>query len=605
MRHRDRRFISDRPDDPLPANLAALWMADAALAARVEACAPEVVDPLDTPAAELPATDVLREHFAYAVADAGRSLASLYDATGGADGQALLAVVRDNEGELLRDLATVDVSTALASGRVALLIGEPSADGYAAVLAGRNLLISLGFQPVGPVPADAIAALEHLQSLETMNIATALQHGRKSTINLIENLTTYAATPGIAGLKNAAMGRTAVVVSAGPSLRKNLHLLRGREGEAVVIAVQTALKPCLEAGVVPHLVCAIDHHEISTRFYADLPDGLPTQLVADPKCSGAVVRAWLDRPGRRIRMLGNDQANSFLREVQADCPTLPPTATVAQLAFELAEWLGCSTCLLIGQDLGFSDGLAYAPGTGYDDAWRPETGRFCTFEMKQWEHIARDRAALVRANDWRGNPTYTEKRLASYLNRFEQMFARTPMRVIDATEGGLLKRGAEPMALATALAAVEPGPAIALPTDDNVRPTTSIEACLSARRREAGEVEAASRASVALLDRIREHPGDAGIVNAAVAALDVQRRRLREDRDVDRTYGLVAGLTQRSERDRLLADLRIAAGGLDDVERRRRQAERDLANVQAIGAAAADLRETLSRHTGTELARAA
>ena len=592
MRHRDPRFIPTDPNDPLPANLAALWLADAPLAARVEAVAGDVVSPSTTPAAALPPVADMREHFAYAVADGGLTLAALFDATGGPGGQALLAVVREDEHALLADLATIDVSAALASGRVVPLVGEPAPDRYAAALAGRNLLISLGFRAVGPVPPEAASALGQLRSLEAVNIATALQHGRKSTANLIDNLATYAATPGIAGLRDAAKGRTAVVVSAGPSLRKNLHRLRGREEDVVVIAVQTALKPCLEAGVVPHLICAIDHHEISTRFYADLPDGLPTQLVADPKCSGAVIRAWQSRPGRRVRMLGNDAATSFLREMSLPRPTLPPTATVAQLAFELAEWLGCSTCALIGQDLGFSDGLAYAPGTGYDDAWRPETGRFCTFEMKQWEHIARDRAALVRATDFRGNPTYTEARLASYLNKFEQMFAATPMRVIDATEGGLLKRGAEPMPLADVLAGVAPRPAIRMPQDDCVA-FGCVATSLAAREREAAIIEDASAASEALLERVRDHPGDARVVNAAVAELDAQRRRLREDRDVDRTYGLVASFTQRSERDRLLSDMRIAAGGLDDTERRRRQAERDLANVRAIGRAAANLRAVL------------
>ena len=51
-------------------------------------------------------------------------------------------------------------------------------------------------------------------------------------------------------------------------------------------------------------------------------------------------------------------------------------ATVAHLAFYLAEYLACDPIVFVGQDLGFSDGLAYTPGTSYEEVtlgtnWHP------------------------------------------------------------------------------------------------------------------------------------------------------------------------------------------------------------------------------------------
>jgi hypothetical protein len=40
---------------------------------------------------------------------------------------------------------------------------------------------------------------------------------------------------------------------------------------------------------------------------------------------------------------------------------------------------------------------------------------------------------------------YTEERLYTYLQHFERDFARTKTRIIDATEGGVLQRGATSM----------------------------------------------------------------------------------------------------------------------------------------------------------------
>ena len=67
---------------------------------------------------------------------------------------------------------------------------------------------------------------------------------------------------------------------------------------------------------------------------------------------------------------------------------LPGGSTVAHLAYYLAEHLGCDPIIFVGQDLGFTDGLYYLPGTSYEDVWRPELGRFCTMEMKNWEQLS-------------------------------------------------------------------------------------------------------------------------------------------------------------------------------------------------------------------------
>src|SRR5207248_5679596 len=95
--------------------------------------------------------------------------------------------------------------------------------------------------------------------------------------------------------------------------------------------------------------------------------------------------------------------------------------------------------------------LAYTPGTSYENVWRPELSRFCTVEMKQWEHIARERPILRKIPDVAGSAMYTEQRLFSYLQQFERDFATSKARVIDASEGGALKRGATVTTLAEAL----------------------------------------------------------------------------------------------------------------------------------------------------------
>src|SRR3712207_4962474 len=152
-----------------------------------------------------------------------------------------------------------------------------------------------------------------------------------------------------------------------------------------------------------------------------------------------------------VSLLGSEYAESMLRELKLNKAKLPAGATVAHLAFYLAEHLGCDPVIFVGQDLGFGDGLCYAPGTSYEDVWRPETGRFCSVEMKQWDQIVRERFILRRIPDHAGRPMYTEERLFTYLQQFERDFLRSKRTIIDATEGGAAKRGTTAMPLQQAI----------------------------------------------------------------------------------------------------------------------------------------------------------
>ncbi len=599
-------------------NLAALWGAAAPLARRIEA-----VDAA-TPAAGLSAPDEPKEEiaglleqvdraeqFAFHVYGFGPHLLELFDRTGAGEGEAVFAVFEPDVAHLRDALLRHDYSPLLASRRIVILTCTDAAE------VGRRLEpltsnISLGFHGVRHHPSvardpaffeQATQAVADLVSHTRTQIATTLQHGRRTTVNIAGNIAAYATTPGLERLAGAFSQKPAIIVAAGPSLRRNIDRLRDAAGRAVIIAVQTTLRPLLEAGVVPQFVTALDYHEISARFYERLPRDLPTELVAEPKVSPEVVRAWCSVEGRRLTFLGNDAADTLLRELRPRKPRLPAGATVAHLAFSLAEHLGCSTAILVGQDLGFSDGLAYVPGTSYDDVWRPETGRFCTFEMRQWEHIARDRAALRRVEDYQGNSTYTEQRLFTYLKQFEAMFARTSMRVVDATEGGVAKAHTVRMGLAEAIDTLCTDGVGPVPDYPDILPGApspeAVAACLRRRAAEAHTIAEICRETASLLDDIARAGGDQARVNRAISRIDALRQRLRE---IDPTYLLATSLTQRSEQERFRADRRIRAANLSPEERQRRQVERDRANVQAVLAAAEDLEQILSALTQDDTA---
>src|SRR5678815_5014784 len=120
------------------------------------------------------------------------------------------------------------------------------------------------------------------------SINTLVLNSRRTAENIARNIGWYIATPSASRLENRHKGEPAVIVSAGPSLRKNIDLLQRLQDKAVLVAVQTTLQPLLEKGIRPHFVTSLDYHDICTRFFENLPAGLETELVAEPKAASAI-----------------------------------------------------------------------------------------------------------------------------------------------------------------------------------------------------------------------------------------------------------------------------------------------------------------------------
>jgi hypothetical protein len=222
--------------------------------------------------------------------------------------------------------------------------------------------------------------------------------------------------------------------------------------------------------------------------------------------------------------------------------------------------------------------------------------------MKQWEQIARERFILRKIPDYQGRPMYTEERLFTYLQQFERDFARSKARIIDATEGGAAKRGAEVMTLADVIDSYCESDSLSRALEisnlksemsDLRSPTEEVRVsdCLDRRAGEARRIEEICRATLPLLEEIRDHVDDQPRVNRAISAVDSLRARMNE---LGATYDLVTQLTQSTELRRFKADRMLsAAQKLDENERQRRQIARDIDNVLAVADAARDFQQLM------------
>ncbi len=417
-------------------------------------------------------------------------------------------------------------------------------------------------------------------------LRSALYLSRISLENRLANIPDYVESPGVRPLLGRFAGYPAVVVSAGPSLDRNADLLARLSGKAVIIAVSTALKILLGRGIRPDLAVVIDYHPISERYFQSIPPDEAPLLVADLKASPAAVRAFSGR-----KLFGADPFVDLLLEgAPGEKGPMSGGSTVAHAAFDTARRLGCDPIIFVGQDLSYPEGRLHAAGSAISAQQLPETNRFYTLEMKEWEYYLLHRKGLTRVPGALGGDVWTCDVFLTYLREFEKMFRESTQKVIDATEGGARKEGAEVMTLAEAIrrhgGRTIPEGLLRIEEAPGDLPVSArrerVREALKRRLGEAEELLSDYRAAIRLLTKVAEK-------NRRGQAADDDARKVIALKENFRRHGVLfhvlnqvaqADLYLRQKRDRDL-DLSEMRG----VARQLAQAERDLDYVRGLRAA--------------------
>jgi len=448
-------------------------------------------------------------------------------------------------------------------------------------------------------------AIADFAAFARMSLMTLVRNAGVTCRNIANNLPPYVSTPSLDILKGLFAGRPAILVAAGPSLAKNVDQLRDLRDRAVIIAAQTTLRPLLERGIRPHFVTALDYSEISRQFFegVEIPDELV--LVAEPKASWHVVDAFRGATGlseSRVMFLDSPFAHRCLGASLGKRAGLESGATVMHLAFYLAQWLGCDPIIFIGQDLAFTGHCYYAPGVAIHRAWGAELGRYCTVEMKEWERIVRHRNILRKTPDVEGRAIFTDEQMFTYLQQFERDFARSKFRVIDATEGGARKSGAQSMPLREAIRAFCEHP-IESSRFDFLRTQWIDRSALPAARAMIAERLSELASFQSLCEQTREILESLGTLvdrpaefNRGLVRVDELRTQVQEHENI---FQMVRDVSQLAEFQRMTADRHIDLKSTDEPARARRQLNRDVQFIDALldGCSRLDsiLRDSLER----------
>ncbi len=275
----------------------------------------------------------------------------------------------------------------------------------------------------------AIEGINEYSNLVKTLRNTNIRFSKKVTNNYFYNFKEVA--KGINGniLKNTFKGKTAVIVSSGPSLSKNINELKKYQNEILIIAAARSLKELLINGIRPHFICALDPGDIMYNIMKEsLNVDIPMITIEQTN-----YKLLMQYKGPKIFFL-NSFKDTFSKLMKERYESLSTEGSVAHLATAFAAHLGVENIILVGQDLAFTD-LKYH-----------------SEESSNNKLLNRD--AFINKNELftvEGNveeKVFTNTRFIIFKNWFENFIKQNEkIKFINSTEGGAKIYGTEVMPL--------------------------------------------------------------------------------------------------------------------------------------------------------------
>lgn len=230
-----------------------------------------------------------------------------------------------------------------------------------------------------------------------------------------------------------------IVVAAGPSLNKNIEELKKAKGRAFIVAVDTAIKPLLNAGIVPDMFAIVDGEKPLLLIEKEEAKKIP--LMGTLTSASEIFNYHTG-----MKFLFNEgfqYAEKIFHKTKLPVGNVSSGGSVATHVFSLLYKIGLTRIILVGQDLALTNNKTHADGTFHEEMEELDTSKYMKVEGN-YEKEVPTRQDFKIYLDWYNGYIEGCKKYAKEHNGVE-------LRVINATEGGAKIQNTEIMTLKEAI----------------------------------------------------------------------------------------------------------------------------------------------------------
>jgi hypothetical protein len=265
--------------------------------------------------------------------------------------------------------------------------------------------------------------LKSSTTTQKLGFLTGLTQGERFFSNSILNLPNSMNSLTVSSAKGLWKDRPGILVAAGPSLEKQLPLLKSIQDEVLLVCVGPAWKTLRAFDITPHFVVSIDPFDPNfTHFEGLQANG---EILLTDFCNNVRIVDTFDG----IKMFchsGDDRDKLCEYFTRVKFGSLGTGGSVAHTAFNFLRHIDAAPIILVGQDLAYTGGISHARG---------HTGR---------STLEKDRAE--RPDKFRSIPAYggsgtveTNEQMDVYRLWYERLDDKSG--IINCTEGGARIQG--------------------------------------------------------------------------------------------------------------------------------------------------------------------
>ncbi len=218
-----------------------------------------------------------------------------------------------------------------------------------------------------------------------------------------------------------------IIVSAGPSLNKNIEVLKAAKGRSIIMAVDKAYLSLRQHGIEPDFVVHID--ALKPLRSCGNQIGFTTPLISLLEGSLAILD---NHKGQKIFYDCSEFVRRIYERLGHKLNEITTGGSVSTAAFALCALAGFQRIIMVGSNLSYAEGISHA-GVEYATSQ------------------AIDELELY-VEDIEGNPVRTRYDWYTFLRWYENAILQmTDFDVINATEGGANIKGTRNMSLQEAI----------------------------------------------------------------------------------------------------------------------------------------------------------
>jgi hypothetical protein len=260
------------------------------------------------------------------------------------------------------------------------------------------------------------------------------------TMNSILNISALSKARPAGYLENSFKDKPCLLISAGPSLKKNLDAIKANKDKFVTVAVAPAYKVLVEAGIVPDFVAYAEHDN-----FAKYVDGAEQSLEKINVVMGtrADNNIFSYNTASKILYFSDIDpiAIDIQKSMQDNVGLYKSGGTVSILSYYFAKALGCNPIVCAGLDLAFVDNMIYADGREFKINDEGQINAVCPGMDNETYN---KKVIYIKSNNEQMIPTRDD--YALFVRQFEDIMTNeVNPRVINTSVNGAFINGMEYM----------------------------------------------------------------------------------------------------------------------------------------------------------------